>query len=114
MFAAATAFERGHPWYETQRGPAGLAKEDDMKRNATTRRLLLTRRAAARRRPGLGPRRRPGGELVALARIAARSSFSSAGLAEPDNLNPFVGWATTTYEIWTVNYNFLFGFDGQT
>ncbi|HUK78881.1 MAG TPA: ABC transporter substrate-binding protein [Thermoleophilia bacterium] len=34
--------------------------------------------------------------------------------SEPDNLNPFVGWATTTYEIWTVNYNFLFGFDGQT
>ena len=33
--------------------------------------------------------------------------------SEPDNLNPFVGWATTTYEIWTVNYNFLFGFDGQ-
>jgi hypothetical protein len=33
--------------------------------------------------------------------------------SEPDNLNPFVGWATTTYEIWTINYNFLFGFDGQ-
>ena len=33
---------------------------------------------------------------------------------EPDNLNPFVGWATTTYEIWTINYNFLFGFNGQT
>jgi peptide/nickel transport system substrate-binding protein len=34
--------------------------------------------------------------------------------SEPDNLNPFVGWATTTYEIWTINYNFLFGFNGQT
>ena len=29
-------------------------------------------------------------------------------IAEPDNLNPFVGWATTTYEIWAINYDFLF------
>ena len=28
--------------------------------------------------------------------------------SEPDNLNPFIGWATTTYEIWAVNYDFLF------
>ena len=30
--------------------------------------------------------------------------------AEPDNLNPFVGWANTTYEIWAINYGFLFGY----
>ena len=28
--------------------------------------------------------------------------------AEPDNLNPFIGWNTTVYEIWAVNYDFLF------
>ena len=38
----------------------------------------------------------------------ARSCSRSAGPREPDNLNPFIGWATTTYEIWAVNYDFLF------
>ncbi len=28
--------------------------------------------------------------------------------SEPDNLNPFIGWSTTTYEIWAINYDFLF------
>ncbi len=30
--------------------------------------------------------------------------------SEPDNLNPFIGWQNSTYEIWSVNYDFLFGF----
>ena len=30
--------------------------------------------------------------------------------SEPDNLNPFIGWQNATYEIWAVNYDFLFGF----
>jgi peptide/nickel transport system substrate-binding protein len=29
---------------------------------------------------------------------------------EPDNLNPFIGWENSSYEIWTLNYSFLFGF----
>ena len=29
---------------------------------------------------------------------------------EPDNLNPFIGWQNPTYEIWSINYDFLFGF----
>jgi len=29
--------------------------------------------------------------------------------AEPDNLNPFIGWANSSYEIWAMNYDFLFG-----
>ncbi len=29
---------------------------------------------------------------------------------EPDNLNPFVGWQNQDYEIWSINYSFLFGF----
>ena len=70
------------------------------------------RRGAARRGPDLGLRRRPRGELLALA--GDRQGRAQVGWTrEPDNLNPFVGWATTTYEIWTINYNFLFGFDGQ-
>jgi peptide/nickel transport system substrate-binding protein len=83
-----------------------------MKRNATTRRLLLL--VAVLLAAGL---------VWSLAdALAASSSPSPAAgkvvlkvgwTSEPDNLNPFVGWATTTYEIWTVNYNFLFGFDGQ-
>ena len=30
--------------------------------------------------------------------------------SEPDNLNPFIGWANVDYEIWAINYDFLFGF----
>jgi peptide/nickel transport system substrate-binding protein len=30
--------------------------------------------------------------------------------ATPDNLNPFIGWSDTSYEIWSLNYSFLFGF----
>ena len=30
--------------------------------------------------------------------------------SEPDNLNPFIGWANTTYEIWAINYNLIFGY----
>jgi peptide/nickel transport system substrate-binding protein len=30
--------------------------------------------------------------------------------SEPDNLNPFIGWQNPTYEIWSLNYDFLFGF----
>jgi peptide/nickel transport system substrate-binding protein len=29
---------------------------------------------------------------------------------EPDNLNPFIGWQNPDYEIWAINYDFLFGF----
>ena len=31
-------------------------------------------------------------------------------VSQPDNLNPFIGWQNVTYEIWSVNYGFLFGF----
>ena len=30
--------------------------------------------------------------------------------SQPDNLNPFIGWQNITYEIWSINYGFLFGF----
>ncbi len=30
--------------------------------------------------------------------------------SQPDNLNPFIGWQNVTYEIWSINYDFLFGF----
>src|SRR5664280_741051 len=80
-----------------------------MKRTSITRRLLLgvaVLLAAA---------------LVWGAATAAAASPSSspspAGVvlkvgwtSEPDNLNPFIGWANTTYEIWALNYDFLFDF----
>ena len=55
---------------------------------------------------------------VGAARAASPSpSASSAPLtlrigwtSEPDNLNPFIGWQNSTYEIWSINYDFLFGF----
>ncbi len=30
--------------------------------------------------------------------------------SEPDNLNPFIGWQNSSFEIWAINYDFLFGF----
>ena len=30
-------------------------------------------------------------------------------MTEPDNLNPFIGYADDTYEIWALNYSYLFG-----
>ena len=29
---------------------------------------------------------------------------------EPDNLNPFIGWGTPSYEVWSINYELLVGF----
>ena len=84
-----------------------------MKRTSITLRLLLC--LAALLAAGL-----VWGFTDALAASATPSPASGQVVlrlgwtSEPDNLNPFVGWATTTYEIWTINYNFLFGFDGQT
>jgi peptide/nickel transport system substrate-binding protein len=31
--------------------------------------------------------------------------------AEPDNLNPYVGYADSSYEIWRINYSSVFGYD---
>ena len=30
---------------------------------------------------------------------------------DPDNLNPFIGWETSSYEVWLLNYDFLVGYD---
>ena len=31
-------------------------------------------------------------------------------VAEPDNLNPFIGYATASYEVWSLNYDTLVGY----
>jgi len=49
--------------------------------------------------------------------FAASTSPSPAGkvalrigwTGEPDNLNPFIGYTNDTYEIWALNYSYLFG-----
>ena len=50
--------------------------------------------------------------------LAASSSSPPAGgkvilrlgwTTEPDNLNPFIGYTNDTYEIWALNYSYLFG-----
>src|SRR5450756_1828950 len=46
--------------------------------------------------------------------VASSSPGSSVVLKlgwteEPDNLNVFIGYADTTYEIWALNYSYLFG-----
>ena len=63
-----------------------------------------------------------GGLSVAVA--ATPSPSSSAGQAkiilhigwtrEPDNLNPFVGYSATDYEIWHLQYDLLTGYDSAT
>jgi peptide/nickel transport system substrate-binding protein len=55
---------------------------------------------------------------LATARADSPSAVSSTGdltlrigwTSQPDNLNPFIGWQNVTYEIWSINYGFLFGF----
>ena len=31
--------------------------------------------------------------------------------SEPDNLNPFIGYADSTYEIWRINYSTVWGYN---
>ena len=60
------------------------------------------------------------GLAVGLSKVMAQASPSSSPAAgpmlrigwttEPDNLNPFIGWQNQDYEIWSMNYDFLFGF----
>jgi peptide/nickel transport system substrate-binding protein len=61
-----------------------------------------------------------GGLLVGVTRAVAASpspAASSSGTTvlklgwteEPDNLNVFIGYADTVYEIWALNYSYLFG-----
>jgi peptide/nickel transport system substrate-binding protein len=33
--------------------------------------------------------------------------------SEPDNLNPFIGYATPSYEIWHLNYDMLYGYSAK-
>ena len=55
--------------------------------------------------------------VSSLAADSPTPSASSGGLTlrigwttEPDNLNPFIGLANPDYEIWAMNYDFLFGY----
>jgi len=51
--------------------------------------------------------------------LASGSSPSPAGTvtmrmgwtSDPDNLNPFVGWASASFEVWSLNYDQLVGWD---
>ena len=80
-----------------------------MKRSSHTRRILLL--VAVLVAAGL-----VWGLASALATSSSPSPTPTSGqvvlrigwTSEPDNLNPFIGWATTTYEIWAINYDFLF------
>ena len=63
-------------------------------------------RRRARRRTRDGPRRQPVRRPPARTRSTLRIGWTS----QPDNLNPFIGWQNVTYEIWSINYGFLFGF----
>ena len=65
------------------------------------------------RRPRGGPhgelRQRAGGDPPASpadAKVVLRIGWTN----DPDNLNPFVGAETSSYEIWLLNYDFLVGY----
>ncbi len=40
---------------------------------------------------------------------AAKVVLRLGWTTEPDNLNPFIGYTNDTYEIWALNYSYLFG-----
>ena len=50
-----------------------------------------------------------GAESPSPAAGAEKLTLRIGWTSQPDNLNPFIGWQNVTYEIWSVNYGFLFG-----
>jgi peptide/nickel transport system substrate-binding protein len=49
-----------------------------------------------------------GGESASPA--AGKTVLRLGWTREPDNLNPFIGWGTPSYEVWALNYDLLVGF----
>jgi len=49
-----------------------------------------------------------GGESASPA--AGKTVLRLGWTREPDNLNPFIGWGTPSYEVWAINYELLVGF----
>jgi peptide/nickel transport system substrate-binding protein len=61
--------------------------------------------------PGIATAAATGSPSPAAASPAAGKVVLRIGwTTEPDNLNPFIGWQNQDYEIWAINYDFLFGF----
>jgi len=55
---------------------------------------------------GLGAALATGGSPAPTSKVVLRVGWT----AEPDNLNPFVGYATASYEVWSLNYDTLVGY----
>ena len=55
---------------------------------------------------GLGAALAAGGSPSPTGKTVLRVGWT----AEPDNLNPFVGYATASYEVWSLNYDTLVGY----
>jgi peptide/nickel transport system substrate-binding protein len=42
--------------------------------------------------------------------VAGKTVLRLGWTNDPDNLNPFIGWESSSYEIWAINYELLVGF----
>ena len=112
VFRAAAAFAAARPWFDDParvHPPKGVPIEP----HRTLRRLLpyvvavVVVTAAVALAAGLATAR---ADTPAPTASAERLTLRIGWTSQPDNLNPFIGWQNVTYEIWSVNYGFLFGF----
>jgi peptide/nickel transport system substrate-binding protein len=56
----------------------------------------------------------PATALADTASPEAKTVLRVGWVRDPDNLNPFIGYTTESYEIWRLNYDMLTGFDAAT
>ena len=117
VFRAAAAFAAATPWFDDARTgaqPRRGASHEPQPTLAASPRCLLVAVAVLAVAPRPSARRRPSPPAPRRRRRAGKRSRSRIGwTTEPDNLNPFIGWQNATYEIWAINYDFLFGFGAQ-
>ena len=115
VFRAAAAFAAARPWFDDRRHRARpLERSSDMSRIPRSSRCWPAPRGRRRRasRPPRWSRARDGArrQPVAVAPARARSRCGSAGPRSPTTSTPSSAGRTSTYEIWSINYDFLFGF----
>ena len=112
VFRAAAAFAAARPWFDDPATrPFLKGAPNELQRTlqappAVRRGRRRGGRGRARGRPRDGPRRHSRSDRRAPNRLTLRIGWTS----QPDNLNPFIGWQNVTYQIWSINYGFLFGF----
>ena len=94
-------------------GGLDVARDPPLRRRPPARAARTGRRGRPARRPLRRPRpgaRRRGGFAVA---AAGPVTLRVGWVNEPDNLNPFIGYSTSSYLVYHLNYDQLTGYTGE-